>query len=88
MTLPLSCSIGRGKVISSTLGQTEHVVRVAGYANSSPGFAEQGKVMNGPFDLLGQISGEKGCHARTSVGVSDLPLNIAVEVELVLAYRS
>jgi len=82
----LNC-LAAAKSVLGTLDQIERVVKVAGYVNSAPGFTEQAKVMNGASDLLGQIFGEKGRHARTSVGVSELPLNIAVEVELVLACR-
>ena len=56
--------------------------------HGAPGFTDQAKVMNGASDLLAQIFGEKGRHARTSVGVSELPQDIAVEVDLVLACTS
>jgi len=82
----LNC-LAAAKSVLGTLDQIERVVKVNGYVNSAPGFTEQAKVMNGASDLLGQIFGEKGRHARTSVGVNELPMNIAVEVELVLACR-
>lgn len=82
----LNC-LAAAKSVLGTLDQIERIVKVNGYVNSAPGFTEQAKVMNGASDLLGQIFGEKGRHARTSVGVSELPLNITVEVELVLACR-
>jgi len=62
-------------------------VKVSGYVNSAQGFTDHAKVMNGASGVLGQIFGERGHHARTSVGVSELPMSIAVEVELVLACR-
>jgi len=80
----LNC-LSAAKSILGTLDRIERVVKVNGYVNSAPGFTDQAKVMNGASDLLGKIFGEKGRHARTSVGVSELPLNIAVEVEIVLA---
>ena len=80
----LNC-LAAAKSALGTLDRIERVVKVNGYVNSAPGFTEQAKVMNGASDLLAQIFGEKGRHARTSVGVSELPLNIAVEVDLVLA---
>jgi enamine deaminase RidA (YjgF/YER057c/UK114 family) len=83
----LNC-LAAAKSILGTLDRIERVVKVNGYVNSAPGFTDQAKVMNGASDLLVQVFGEKGRHARTSVGVSELPLNIAVEVELVLACKS
>jgi len=80
----LNC-LAAAKSLLRTLDRVERVVKVNGYVNSAPGFTDQAKVMNGASDLLVKIFGEKGRHARTSVGVSDLPLNIAVEVEVVLA---
>lgn len=82
----LNC-LAAAKSFLGTLDRIERVVKVNGYVNSAPGFTEQAKVMNGASDLLVQIFGEKGRHARTSIGVSELPLNIAVEVDLVLACR-
>jgi len=82
----LNC-LAAAKSVLGTLDRVERVVKVNGYVNSAPGFIDQAKVMNGASDLLAQIFGEKGRHARTSVGVSELPLNIAVEVELILACR-
>lgn len=79
----LNC-LAAAKSVLGTLDRIERVAKVNGYVNSAPGFTGQAKVMNGASDLLGQIFGEKGQHARTSVGVSELPLNIAVEVELIL----
>jgi len=80
----LNC-LAAAKSVLGTLDRVERVVKVNGYVNSAPGFTDQAKVMNGASDVLVNIFGEKGRHARTSVGVSDLPLNIAVEVEVVLA---
>jgi enamine deaminase RidA (YjgF/YER057c/UK114 family) len=58
------------------------IVRVCVYVNSSPGFTEQPKVANGASDVLAQIFGDAGRHARSAVGVAELPLGSAVEVEL------
>ena len=60
------------------------IVRVCVFVNSAPGFTEQPKVANGASDLLVQIFGDAGRHARSAVGVAELPLNAAVEVELVV----
>jgi len=83
----LNC-LAAAKSVLGTIDRVERVVKVNGYVNSAPGFTDQAKVMNGASDVLVNIFGEKGRHARTSVGVSDLPLNIAVEVEVVLACTS
>lgn len=58
------------------------VVRVAVFVNSSAGFTQQPKVANGASDLLAKIFGDAGRHVRAAVGVAELPLNAAVEVEL------
>lgn len=60
------------------------VVRVCVYVNSSPGFTEQPKVANGASDFLTQVFGESGRHARSAIGAAELPMNAAVEVELVV----
>jgi enamine deaminase RidA (YjgF/YER057c/UK114 family) len=57
------------------------VVRLGGFINSAAGFVDGPKVMNGASDLMVEVFGDKGRHARTTVGVSALPLDAAVEVE-------
>ncbi len=71
--------------IAAIAGGIDHIariIRVCVYVNSSPGFTEQPKVANGASDLLFQIFGEAGRHARSAVGASELPVNAAVEVEI------
>lgn len=58
------------------------VVKVVGFVSSAPGFGGQPGVINGASELLGAVFGEAGTHARSAVGVSDLPINSPVEVEL------
>lgn len=60
------------------------VVRVGGFVSSDPGYADQPKVINGASDLLQEIFGESGRHARAAVGAVALPLDACVEVELIL----
>ena len=67
-----------------TLEKVRRVVKVTGYLASDAGFNGQPGVMNGASDLLGEIFDEKGIHARTAVGVAELPLDAPVEVELVI----
>ena len=69
------------------LERIARVVRVAGYVSSAPTFAEQPRVVNGASDLLVQVFGDAGKHARVSVGVASLPLGASVEVEFVFELR-
>jgi enamine deaminase RidA (YjgF/YER057c/UK114 family) len=60
------------------------VVKVVGYVASAPGFTAQPAVLNGASELLGRIFGQAGTHARSAVGVAELPLGAPVEIELVV----
>ena len=60
------------------------VVKVVGFVASTPGFNGQPSVINGASDLLAEVFGDNGAHARSAVGVSELPLNAPVEVELIV----
>ena len=82
----LNC-LAAAKSVLGSLDRVERVVKVNGYVNSAPVFTEQAKVMNGASDLLVQIFGENGRHARTSVGVAELPQNISVEVDMVFSCK-
>ena len=64
------------------------VVKVVGFVASAPGFTGQPKVINGASDLLGEVFGEAGRHARSAVGVAELPLGAPVEVELIVEVGS
>ena len=66
------------------LSRVKRIVKVNGMINSTPEFTEHSKVMNGYSDMMVAIFGEKGKHARSSVGMCSLPYNIAVEVEIVV----
>lgn len=66
-----------------TLDKITRIVRVSGFVNSSPEFYDHPKIINAASDLLFEIFGEKGKHARIAVGVSSLPLNSAVEIDLI-----
>lgn len=63
------------------------VVKVVGFVASAPGFTGQPGVINGASELLGAVFGESGRHARSAVGVAELPLGAPVEVELVVELR-
>ncbi|KWX65997.1 RidA family protein [Mycobacterium sp. NAZ190054] len=60
------------------------VVKVVGFVASAPGFGGQPGVINGASELLGEIFGDAGAHARSAVGVSELPRNAPVEVEVIV----
>ena len=60
------------------------IVKVTGFVASAPGFNGQPGVLNGASELLGKVFGDAGLHARSAVGVAELPLDAPVEVELVL----
>jgi enamine deaminase RidA (YjgF/YER057c/UK114 family) len=80
------CTINALAQLKSSLGSLERIkrfVKVTGFVNCEPSFVDQPKVVNGASDLLVQIFGEKGKHARAAVGVSSLPLDSAVEVEFI-----
>lgn len=70
-----------------SLDRVARIVKVVGFVNSAPGFTRQPWVMNGASDLLVEIFGDAGRHARTSVGVNELPLNIPVEIELIVEVK-
>lgn len=67
-----------------SLDRISKIVRVSGFVNSPPEFTDQPKVINGASDLLFEIFGQKGQHTRLAVGVSSLPLNSAVEIDLIV----
>jgi enamine deaminase RidA (YjgF/YER057c/UK114 family) len=80
------CTINALAQLKSSLGSLDRikrVIKVTGFVNCDPSFADQAKVINGASDLLVNIFGKKGKHARTAVGVSSLPLDSTVELEFI-----
>ena len=69
------------KAAVGNLDKIARVVRLGGFINSAPGFGDGPKVMNGASDLMVDVFGDKGRHARSTVGVAALPADAAVEVE-------
>jgi enamine deaminase RidA (YjgF/YER057c/UK114 family) len=65
------------------LDRIARVVKVSGFVASAPGFKRQPEVVNGASELIGKVFGEVGPHARSAVGVAQLPLNAPVEVDLI-----
>ena len=75
------------KGVLGSLDRVTRIVKVVGFVNSAPGFTDQPKVINGASELLVQVFGEQGKHARSAVGVSELPLGAAVEVEVIAEFE-
>ena len=79
-----ACAINLLAQVKAAVGDLDkvaRVVRLGGFVNSAQGFLDGPKVMNGASDLMVAVFGEKGKHARTTVGVAALPLDAAIEVE-------
>src|SRR4029453_11581909 len=67
-----------------SLDRVKRIVKLVGLVNSAPGFTRQPWLINGASDLLIEIFGDAGKHARTSLGTNELPLNLPVEIELIV----
>lgn len=80
------CALNALAAVDSLVGidAVTHVVKVVGFVASAPGFNGQPGVVNGASELLVEVFGDHGSHARSAVGVSELPLDAPVEVELVV----
>ncbi|MDQ0506921.1 RidA family protein [Xanthobacter agilis] len=81
------CAINLLAQTKATIGDLDKVVRVVklvAFVNSTPDFVDQPKVVNGCSDLLVDVLGDKGRHARSAVGIAALPFDAAVEVEAVI----
>ena len=79
-----ACAVNLLAQVKAALGDLDRVsrvVRLGGFVNAAPGFLDGPKVMNGASDLMVGVFGDKGKHARTTVGVSALPADAAIEVE-------
>jgi enamine deaminase RidA (YjgF/YER057c/UK114 family) len=69
------------------LDRVDRIVKVFGMVNAAPGFEQLPAVIDGCSDLLLEVFGERGVHARSAVGVAELPFGIPVEIELIAAVR-
>lgn len=80
------CALNALAAVDALVGvdAVTQVVKVVGFVASAPGFHGQPGVVNGASDLLGEVFGDRGAHARSAVGVAELPLNAPVEVELIV----
>ena len=84
------CALNALAAIKGVIGDLDRitdVVKVVGFVASTPDFTMQPKVINGASELLQQILGDKGVHARSAVGVPVLPLDSPVEVELIVSFE-
>ncbi|MEV0396097.1 RidA family protein [Polymorphospora rubra] len=84
--LARQCALNAIAAIDSVAGldNVVRIVKVTGFVASAPGFTGQPGVMNGASELFGAVFGEAGRHARTAVGVAELPLDAPVEVEVIV----
>lgn len=84
-----TCALNALAAIDALVGidSVVRVVKVVGFVASAPGFNGQASVINGASEVLGELFGDAGAHARSAVGVSELPLDAPVEVELIVEVR-
>ncbi|MEU5210286.1 RidA family protein [Streptomyces sp. NPDC020742] len=83
--LAATCALNAVAAVKSVIGDLDkirRIVKVVGFVASAPDFTGQPAVLNGASELLGEIFGDKGVHARSAVGVAVLPLDAPVEVEI------
>ena len=89
-SMAATCAINAIAALKSVIGDLDRVtriVKVVGFVASDPSFTGQPGVINGASELLGEVFGEAGVHARSAVGVSVLPLDSPVEVELIAEFQ-
>ena len=84
--LARTCALNALAAVDDLVGldAVVQVVKVVGFVASAPGFTAQSAVLNGASELFGEVFDEAGTHARSAVGVAELPLGAPVEVELVV----
>ncbi len=76
--------LAQTKAAIGDLDRVVRLVKLVGFVNAAPDFGDQPKVVNGASDIMVEILGERGRHARSAVGVASLPFGVAVEVEAIL----
>jgi enamine deaminase RidA (YjgF/YER057c/UK114 family) len=88
--LARTCALNALAAVASVTGGLDavrRIVKVTGFVASAPGFTQQAQVINGASELLIEVFGEAGKHARSAVGMAVLPLDAPVEVELIAEVR-
>lgn len=80
------CALNALAAVDALVGidSVVRVVKIVGFVASAPGFTGQPQVVNGASELFGEVFGDAGQHARSAVGVAELPLGVPVEVELIV----
>lgn len=73
-------AIAQLKAATGDLERIRQVVRIEGYVHAAPGFHEHAKVLNGASDLINEVFGLRGRHARTALGINEMPLNAAIQL--------
>jgi enamine deaminase RidA (YjgF/YER057c/UK114 family) len=76
------------KAALGSLDRVERIVKLGAFVNSAPSFTDQPKVANGASELMQEVFGDIGRHARSAVGVAVLPLGVAVEVDAIVAVKA
>lgn len=76
------------KALLGSLDRVERIVKLGVFVNSAPAFTDQPKVANGASELMQDVFGDAGRHARSAVGVAALPLGVAVEVDAIVAVKA
>ena len=79
--------IAQAKRALGDLDRVVQILRLGGFVNSTPAFGDQPPVVNGASDLMVEVFGEQGKHARAAVGCANLPFGVAVEVEASIAFK-
>jgi enamine deaminase RidA (YjgF/YER057c/UK114 family) len=84
--LARTCALNALAAVDALVGidSVTRVVKVVGYVASAPGFSGQPGVVNGASELFGEVFGDAGAHARSAVGVAELPLDAPIEVEIIV----
>ena len=78
--------LAQTKAALGSLDRVTRIVKLGGFVNAVPGFTDHPKIINGASDLMVEIFGDKGKHARSAVGAASLPLGVPVEIDAVIAF--
>lgn len=79
--------LAQAKAALGDLSRIKQIIKISGFVSSTPDFNEQHLVINGASNLLAEILGDAGKHARAAVGMSSLPLNAAVEIDAIIEFE-
>lgn len=86
-----SCAIAQLSTLKAEIGDLNKIVRIVkvnGFVNSAPDFTDLSQVVNGFSDLMVEVFGERGKHARAAVGIASLPLGIACDIEMIVEVQN